>query len=74
MNAHATPSSDSPAASPPVVAPANAPMAPGDEAPEGTPDTAETVCPQCGGSGSVNGSPCTNCLGTGKINVGIGGA
>jgi hypothetical protein len=66
--------SSNPSATPTVVAPADAPMAPGDEAPEGTPGTGESVCPQCGGSGSVDGSPCTQCRGTGKINVGIGGA
>ncbi|MES2991633.1 MAG: hypothetical protein V4844_09440 [Pseudomonadota bacterium] len=58
----------------PGEVPANAPMAPGDEAPEGTPDTGETICPQCGGSGSVDGAQCSYCRGSGKINVGIGGA
>ncbi len=70
MAASTTPSIDPT----PGAVPANAPMAPGDEAPEGTPDTGETICPQCGGSGSLDGAPCSYCRGSGKINVGIGGA
>lgn len=50
------------------------PMAPGDEAPEGTPGTGEDVCRACGGTGILNGSACPECEGTGKVNVGIGGA
>ncbi|MBC5783181.1 hypothetical protein H8N03_09520 [Ramlibacter sp. USB13] len=53
---------------------AQAQMAPGDEAPAGTPSTGESVCPQCGGSGKLGASACPNCLGTGKVIVGIGGA
>lgn len=49
-------------------------MAPGDEAPPGTPSTGETTCPQCGGSGRLGANACPNCLGTGKVTVGIGGA
>ncbi|WPH22492.1 hypothetical protein [Variovorax paradoxus] len=50
------------------------PMRPGDEAPQGTPGTGETVCRLCGGSGrSKDGEPCPQCGGTGKVNVGIGG-
>jgi DnaJ-class molecular chaperone len=49
-------------------------MAPGDEAPAGTPSTGENVCPQCGGSGRIGSSDCPNCQGTGKVIVGIGGA
>jgi len=50
------------------------PMRPGDEAPQGTPGTGETVCRLCGGSGrSKDGEPCSQCGGTGKVNVGIGG-
>jgi hypothetical protein len=54
--------------------PAQPPMRPGDEAPEGTPGTGENICPVCEGKGQVNGVRCTNCDGTGKVNVGIGGA
>lgn len=50
------------------------PMAPGDEAPAGTPSTGEDVCPQCGGTGRIGASACPNCQGTGKVIVGIGGA
>ena len=50
------------------------PMSPGDEAPEGTPGTGPTVCPNCGGSGNTGGRPCAVCQGTGQVNVGIGGA
>ncbi|MBL0420310.1 hypothetical protein JI739_08135 [Ramlibacter sp. AW1] len=50
------------------------PMSPGDEAPVGTPGTGEDVCGTCGGSGQLNGSRCPACEGTGKVNVGIGGA
>ena len=51
-----------------------APMAPGDEAPPGTPNTGETVCPACGGSGKRGAGDCPECQGTGKVTVGIGGA
>jgi hypothetical protein len=53
---------------------AQPPMAPGDEAPAGTPSTGENVCPQCGGTGRMGASSCPNCQGTGVVIVGIGGA
>lgn len=49
-------------------------MNPGDEAPPGTSGTGEDVCPACHGSGKLNGAPCGNCGGTGKITRAIGGA
>jgi hypothetical protein len=49
-------------------------MAPGDEAPPGTPGTGEDVCPTCNSSGEVDGETCANCEGTGRIVTGIGGA
>ena len=49
-------------------------MAPGDEAPPGTPGTGEDVCPTCNSSGEVDGETCANCEGTGRIVSGIGGA
>jgi hypothetical protein len=60
----------------PPAAPVGAqpPMAPGDQAPAGTPSTGENVCPQCGGTGRLGASACPNCQGTGKVIVGIGGA
>ncbi len=48
-------------------------MAPGDVAPPGTPGTGENICPECGGSGKIDGRPCNNCTGTGKIIQGISG-
>jgi DnaJ-class molecular chaperone len=47
---------------------------PGDEAPPGMPGTGEDICPECHGSGKVNGQPCRNCGGTGRVVRGIGGA
>jgi hypothetical protein len=49
-------------------------MAPGDEAPAGTPGTGENVCPDCGGSGLLDGAECTLCAGSGTVVEGIGGA
>ncbi len=46
---------------------------PGDVAPPGTPGTGEDVCPQCHGSGKLQGQPCQNCGGTGKVIKGIAG-
>jgi len=48
-------------------------MAPGDDAPAGTPGTGEDLCPECSGTGKVNGQPCKNCAGTGRIVEGVGG-
>jgi hypothetical protein len=47
--------------------------APGDEAAPGTPGSAETICPKCGGSGRLDGEPCRNCGGSGRVIEGIGG-
>jgi hypothetical protein len=47
---------------------------PGDEAAPGSPGTGETFCPDCGGSGTLDGGPCAACGGTGNVTVGIGGA
>lgn len=50
-------------------------MNPGDEAPAGTPDTGEDICPECGGEGKLaSGEPCRNCAGSGRVIRGIGGA
>ena len=49
-------------------------LAPGDEAPPGTPGTGEDICPECNGSGKKGGGSCPNCAGTGRITRGIGGA
>ena len=49
-------------------------MAPGDEAPAGTPGTGEDVCPACGGDGRTDGAECRECGGTGRVIKGVGGA
>lgn len=67
------PFTDQPATGGTQPAPSS-PMSPGDEARPGTPGTGENVCPACGGSGHVDGRPCPNCEGTGRVTVGIGGA
>ena len=33
----------------------------------------ENICPQCSGSGRLDGQPCPTCDGTGKVIEGIGG-
>ena len=48
-------------------------MRPGDEAPPDEPSAAENICPECSGSGSVDGEQCGNCEGTGRITEAIGG-
>ena len=50
------------------------PLAPGDEAPQGTPGTGEDICPDCGGSGKQGAAACATCQGAGLVTVGIGGA
>ena len=47
--------------------------APGDDAAPGTPGTGENVCPECRGSGRLEGGTCPTCEGTGKVIEGIGG-
>ena len=49
------------------------PMAPGDQAPAGTPGTGEGVCPRCGGTGRIGETGCPDCAGTGKVIEAIGG-
>jgi DnaJ-class molecular chaperone len=51
----------------------DAEMRPGDEAPEGTSNTGDAVCPDCSGSGQVDGSTCSTCAGSGIVTEGIGG-
>ncbi len=61
--------SPQPAAKPDAAA--GRPLNPGDEAAPGTPGTGENVCPECRGTGRLNGAPCPNCGGSGKIIEGI---
>ena len=50
-------------------------MAPGDEAPPGTPGTGEDICPHCNGAGRhEDGRECPECGGTGRVIKGVGGA
>jgi hypothetical protein len=49
-------------------------MAPGDEAPPGTPGAGENICPACAGSGKLDGATCPTCAGTGVIIEEVGGA
>jgi Protein of unknown function (DUF2934) len=46
---------------------------PGDDARPGTPGTGEDICGICNGTGQVDGVPCPNCGGSGKVVAGIGG-
>jgi hypothetical protein len=48
-------------------------LKPGDDAPPGTPGTAENICPDCNGSGLINDTTCENCDGTGKVVQGLAG-
>jgi hypothetical protein len=49
------------------------PEHPGDVAPAGTPGTGEAICPRCDGRGDIDGRPCPDCGGSGKVVEGIGG-
>ena len=49
-------------------------MAPGDEAPQGTPGAGENICPTCSGSGKVKGATCETCAGSGVVIAEVGGA
>jgi len=49
-------------------------MAPGDEAPPGTPGAGENICPACGGTGQLEGATCETCGGTGTVIEEVGGA
>jgi hypothetical protein len=48
-------------------------MRPGDEAPPGQEGTGEDFCPDCSGSGKRDGADCETCVGTGRVEAGIGG-
>jgi DnaJ-class molecular chaperone len=41
---------------------------PGDQAPPGTPQSGERICPRCGGAGrQASGARCEFCGGTGRV-------
>ena len=46
---------------------------PGDEVPEDAPSAGANQCPECGGSGEVDGETCEACRGTGRVEEGVGG-
>ncbi|MCR0983285.1 DUF2934 domain-containing protein [Roseomonas populi] len=46
---------------------------PGDDAAPGTPGTGEDVCPDCQGSGRLQGRTCETCGGTGIVIKGVAG-
>ena len=50
-------------------------MSPGDHVPPDSPGAAETICPECGGTGRNAGTntACNECEGIGKVTVGVGG-
>ena len=48
-------------------------MNPGDEGPPDAAGVGENICRRCGGDGKVEGDPCPDCRGSGKILEGIGG-
>ena len=46
---------------------------PGDEVPQTAPSSGPDVCPNCSGTGEVDGETCTACQGTGTVEEGVGG-
>ncbi len=49
-------------------------MNPGDEVRAGTPQSGETICPDCGGGGRIAVGKCATCNGTGKVIALVGEA
>ena len=45
-----------------------------DTVPPTTPFAAENFCRKCGGTGKLNGSPCPDCHGSGKVVTPVGDA
>ena len=46
----------------------------GDEVPPGSAQSAEGICPRCGGTGELAGTRCPECEGTGTVTVNVGDA
>jgi DnaJ-class molecular chaperone len=46
---------------------------PGDEVPQTAPSSGPDACPNCSGSGEVDGETCPACQGTGTVEEGVGG-
>lgn len=47
---------------------------PGDETQPGSKQSAENLCPECGGTGKAGTKKCPNCDGTGTVTVIVGDA
>jgi DnaJ-class molecular chaperone len=47
---------------------------PDDERVSETPGAGENLCPDCSGSGRLEGAECPTCAGTGKVIEEVGGA
>lgn len=47
---------------------------PGDEGAPGDAPVGENLCPECNGSGKLDGRTCAHCNGTGVVEEGVGGA
>jgi len=56
-----------------MTAPRDEPK-PGDEVPPDSKQSAESICPRCGGTGQSAGNRCPQCEGTGTITVTVGDA
>lgn len=48
-------------------------MRPGDEAPPEEPTTGDNICPDCSGSGELDGAECATCGGSGTVAEAVGG-
>jgi DnaJ-class molecular chaperone len=47
---------------------------PGDQVEPGTKQAAENTCRKCNGTGRIDGKPCPDCAGTGKVTEIVGDA
>ncbi|MCB8819886.1 hypothetical protein [Microvirga rosea] len=47
---------------------------PGDEDVPGTKQTADNICPRCGGKGKLDGEVCPSCQGSGTVVAIVGDA
>ncbi len=45
-----------------------------DKVPPEAPGAGENICRKCEGTGRVDGKPCPECGGTGKVGTPVGGA
>jgi DnaJ-class molecular chaperone len=50
------------------------PRKPGDEARPGSKQSGDQICPDCGGTGRVEGADCPSCAGTGRVTAIVGDA